>query len=1062
MKPATRILCSIALVCLCPLLSAQADNRVNQALSSYGSVASQKDNPFGMPASRGNDGAILVNTTFAHTGNADDEWWEVNLGAPKTIAEVRVWLRSDAIYGTRDSNLRLVIYNDAAHSSVVYSSDLPDGTSVPLPYRSVSHTLSAPVTGQVVRIEHLPGLGGTDGGYLQINEVQVFNQAVEEVNLAREATATAALSSTYTTYYAQRAIDGVVDGVAGAGNTGSSAHSGGTEDPLLPVWQVDLGAMQPISAIRVFTAANTTQTRNDDLAVVVLDSSSAVVSSNYNAIHPPVVTLPGHDFPANKQYLLFTFNPPISGQVVQVSHTLTNGQYLVLPEVEVFKTYTNTPTINISQGPTNRTVDLNSSVNLGVVAGVWGANANYLSYQWQSNGVDIVGANGATYTTPMLTSLGDFTYGVKVILPGLTVTTQAVITVSSDIVPPTVVSNSFAARSALKMTVNFSEVLDPASATNTANYVFAGGPTVANAVLAANGKDVTFIVSGLVPCDSYTLNVSAVKDLAGNSIIASNLNGSVPSFQINYALDGTATQSTTYSAAYPASNAIDNNTGTFMHSTLGDNQWWEVDLGAPKSIGQIVLWFRNCCNADGRDNDLVITVLDNPSSRAPVWTSAIQTAPPETLVPRNTNYYFAPEITGQIVRVEHPVGVNNYLDITEVQVMPTASGLCIVSDPASQTVLTNAPANFSVVAQGPGPISYQWQHEGTNLPGATSATLSILKAGVAEAGTYNVVVTNASRQRLSAPALLALVPPAATTALLSINFNGTLSGMSYTRSAGEVDVTGTFAALSGTEVVNNGYAILNSAAFGQGFSVTNFAIDQGSGVITNFIAEMVFIPTPGFDQGYGQESFYADIFSIGSTYWTDANHGDGIFALRYISPTSYQLRVDSVGSGGTINGAAVPTPGLPNHVAIVYQQGPGQTNNALFYYLNGERIATMALANNVGSASQGSIFATFGQAVPGSTYTPRGLDGVIDALQYATFASGAFSPGHSFALYRPALSISSSGGNLTFTWNVLGYVLQENGNLTNPAGWTDMAGAEASPVTMTPGSESKFFRLRKQ
>ena len=48
--------------------------------------------------------------------------------------------------------------------------------------------------------------------------------------------------------------------------------------------------------------------------------------------------------------------------------------------------------------------------------GVWGANVNYLSYQWQSNGVDIVGANGATYTTPMLTCLGDYTYGVKLIL----------------------------------------------------------------------------------------------------------------------------------------------------------------------------------------------------------------------------------------------------------------------------------------------------------------------------------------------------------------------------------------------------------------------------------------------------------------------------------------------------------------------------------------------------------------------------------------------------------------------------------------------------------------------
>ena len=1057
MKTSTQILSSTLLLCLCAALSTQADNRVNQALSSSGSVASQKDDPFGFPPSRGNDGAIVVTTAFAHTGNADNEWWEVNLGTPRTITQVRVWLRSDSVANAgRDANLRLVIYSNTAHTTEVYS-EYFDGAGLPLPYRNVNLTLPAPVTGQVVRIEHPPGLGGVEGGYLQINEVQVFNQAVEEVNLALSGFTS--LSSTYSTYGPQRANDGVVDGVSGGGATGSTAHSGGPPDEI-PSWQLDLGAMQTISAVRVFVSADTPQTRNDDLAVVVFDGSLNIVRSNYNAVHPPVVTLPGHDFPANKEYLLYTFDPPISGQIIQVAHTVTNGQYLVLPEVEVFKSYTNPPTINISQGPTNRTVDLNSSVTLAVAAGVAGANANYLSYQWVSNGVDVVGANGASYTTPLLTTLGDYTFGVKVILPGLTVSTQAVITVFSDVVAPTVISNSLVARSALKMTVKFSETLDALTATNTANYVFAGGPALANAVLATNGTDVTFEISNLFQCDNYTLSITGVKDLAGNTILATNLMGSVPAYQINYDLDGTATDSSN-PFGYPAGNAIDGNTGNLMHTGNADNEWWEVDLGTPRTIGQIALWFRrDCCEV--RDANLVITVLDNPTSRTPVWVGGIGAHLPLALNPRTTNFVIAPTVVGQIVRVEHPAGIAEYLDFAEVQVMPTPSGLCIVSDPVSQIVVTNAPATFGVVAQGPGPIYYQWQHAGTNLPGATTTTLYIPKAGPAQAGAYTVVVTNASRQRVSAPALLSLVSPASTSPILSVQFKGTLNGTAYTLAPGEVDVTGTFAALSGAEIVSNGYAILDSTVLGQGFSVTNFAIDQGSGVITNFIAEMVFIPTPGFDQGYGQESFYADIFSIGSTYYSDANHGDGIFALRYISPANYQLRVDSVGAGGTINGTAVPAPGVPNHVAIVYQQGPGRTNNVLHYYLNGNLISSMNLANNVGSASVGSVLATFGQAVPGTTYTPRGLDGMIDALQYATFASGAFSPGHSFALYRPALSISSAGGNLTFNWSVLGYVLQENGNLNNSVGWTDVPGADASPVTLATGPASKFYRLRKQ
>ena len=649
-----------------------------------------------MPASRGNNGVIAVDSNFAHTGNADNEWWEVDLGAAKSIAEVRVWLRSDAIYGTRDSNLRLVIYSDTAHSSVVYSADLPDGTSVPLPYRQLTHTPPAAVTGRVVRIEHPPGIAD----YLQINEVQVFNQAVEEVNLARSGIASQ--STTFPGFVPERANDGVVPGLSGSGATGSTAHTGGTEDPLLPWWQVDLPTTEAISAIRVFTSADTPQARNDDLAVMVLDSSLNVVSSNYNALHPPVVTLPGHDFPANKQYVLFSFNPPVSGQSVRVAHTMTNGVYLVLPEVEVFKSYTTPPAINVSSGPTNRTVDLNSSATLSVAAGVWGANANYLSYQWQSNGVDIVGANGASYTTPMLTSLGDFTFGVKLLLPGFTVVTQAVITVFSDVVPPTVVSNSFVARSTLTMTLNFSEVLDPATATNAVNYVFAGGPTGSSPVLAPNGKDVTLTVNGLAPCDEFVLNISGVRDLAGNPIIATNLAGTMPALQINYALDGTATSSST-GWNMPPTRAIDGDTSTIAHTFNADNEWWEVDLGSPKPIGQIALWFRRDCCVE-RDGNLLITVLDNPTSRRALWVASITDPLPLSVNPRTTNFNLGPEVVGQIVRVEHPPGVAEYLDFTEVQVMPLPSGLCIVSDPVSLTVVTNSPAGFSVTAQGPGPI----------------------------------------------------------------------------------------------------------------------------------------------------------------------------------------------------------------------------------------------------------------------------------------------------------------------------------------------------------------------
>lgn len=63
----------------------------------------------------------------------------------------------------------------------------------------------------------------------------------------------------------------------------------------------------------------------------------------------------------------------------------------------------------------------------------------------------------------------------------------------------------------------------------------------------------------------------------------------------------------------------------------------------------------------------------------------------------------------------------------------------------------------------------------------------------------------------------------------------------------------------------------------------------------------------------------------------------------------------------------------------------------------------------------------------------------------------------------PELSLARSGNDLILSWPVSGYILQQNGNLTNPAGWTDLGGATSSRVTLAlPASGNKFYRLKKQ
>src|SRR5260370_486270 len=69
--------------------------------------------------------------------------------------------------------------------------------------------------------------------------------------------------------------------------------------------------------------------------------------------------------------------------------------------------------------------------------------------------------------------------------------------------------------------------------------------------------------------------------------------------------------------------------------------------------------------------------------------------------------------------------------------------LFIDSQRVSQTAPVGQPAvSSSVVAVGPGPLTYQWLFNGTNIIGAPTSTFSWSLVKFSDAGTYSVVVVN--------------------------------------------------------------------------------------------------------------------------------------------------------------------------------------------------------------------------------------------------------------------------------------------------------------------------------
>jgi hypothetical protein len=85
----------------------------------------------------------------------------------------------------------------------------------------------------------------------------------------------------------------------------------------------------------------------------------------------------------------------------------------------------------------------------------------------------------------------------------------------------------------------------------------------------------------------------------------------------------------------------------------------------------------------------------------------------------------------------------------------------ITMQPQSQMVLAGTNVTFSVAAIGGLPLSYQWQFNGTNLPGASNTSLTLTNVQPANSGPYHCVVTNFAGTLVSSDASLAVYPFAA-------------------------------------------------------------------------------------------------------------------------------------------------------------------------------------------------------------------------------------------------------------------------------------------------------------
>src|SRR5262249_14929982 len=84
----------------------------------------------------------------------------------------------------------------------------------------------------------------------------------------------------------------------------------------------------------------------------------------------------------------------------------------------------------------------------------------------------------------------------------------------------------------------------------------------------------------------------------------------------------------------------------------------------------------------------------------------------------------------------------NWMAVTHTPGSNYYAPAILTGQPADRIVQSGSDVSLSASASGYQPLSFQWLRSGTNLPGATNATLLLTNFQPSQSGVYSVTVSN--------------------------------------------------------------------------------------------------------------------------------------------------------------------------------------------------------------------------------------------------------------------------------------------------------------------------------
>ena len=344
---------------------------------------------------------------------------------------------------------------------------------------------------------------------------------------------------------------------------------------------------------------------------------------------------------------------------------------------------------------------------------------------------------------------------------------------------PTVVT-AYGLQNGNRIGLTFNEALNPAFATNAANYTVPS-VVVSNAVLQVDGRSVVLWVSPMVG-DSFALTVNSVSDVLGNT---ANLNftgtflpleprdiglssdpreagSTVPLSPSDF--DITAGGHDIWSSSDGFHYLFERRSGDFDvagkfesyqgYRYLQTGIMFRENLtnGSPHFFWSIepdsgyYWWSRGCQNCGTSYSG-----MQSGSGNSNVWLRLKREGSVFALY-RGTNGVD----WVQLGRITNSLGTTGYVGLatsrnttdTSTNVIVRYRGYteltpAILAQPQSQSVTSSVDVVFSVVARGLPNLGYQWLWNGLPLSGATSNLLFLPSVTLSNVGDYRVVITNA-------------------------------------------------------------------------------------------------------------------------------------------------------------------------------------------------------------------------------------------------------------------------------------------------------------------------------